>query len=213
MNLVILDYGLCNLLSVYNALKHLGVDSKVTCDPIDLKNADLAILPGVGAFADGMHGLQTKGLISPIRDFVKTGKPFLGICLGAQLLLDRSYEFGVHQGLGLIPGEVVGFSSQERPSLKIPHISWNRITPANPWEGTLLEGLKHGEQMYFVHSFYLQPKDEHHALARTDYGPYDFCSVVYNGNVMGCQFHPEKSAQGGLKILNNFVRLAKGVCS
>jgi len=211
MNLVIIDYGLCNLLSVHNALKFLGIEARISSDPADLKRADAAILPGVGAFEDGMKGLRQKGLVEPVRDFVKTGRPFLGICLGAQMLLERSFEFGEHQGLGLIPGEVSPLKNILPSDLRVPHIGWSGLHPAAlPWEGTALEGLPKGVEMYFVHSFYLDPADQKHVLARAQYGPEDFCAVLAKDNVYGCQFHPEKSAAMGLKFLNNFVSLAKG---
>ena len=210
MKLAVIDYGLCNLLSVYHAFHSMGVEAQVTSDPEVVLNADAAILPGVGAFGDGMKGLRDKGLIKPIDEFVKTGKPFLGICLGAQMLLTRSHEFGVHEGLNFIPGEVRGFKGTPEVPLKIPHIGWNQLRLGQAsWEGTILEGLKDGEQMYFVHSFYLDPADQRCGLARTEYGNHKFCSVVAKGNVYGCQFHPEKSAGAGLKILNNFVHLIK----
>lgn len=211
MNLIIIDYGLCNLLSVSNALKVLGIHAKISSDPASLRQADAAILPGVGAFEDGMKGLKEKMLIDPIHAFVKTGRPFLGICLGAQMLLGRSWEFGEHQGLNLIPGEVSALKAVLPKDLRIPHIGWNGLRRVQrPWEGTILGGLHEGQEMYFVHSFYLNPIDQKHALACVQYGSQSFCAVLAKDNVYGCQFHPEKSAAMGLKVLNNFISLAKG---
>lgn len=208
---VIIDYGLCNLLSVYNALRYLGLESKVTSHPEDFKEADCAILPGVGAFADGMAGLMHFGLIEPIYDFIKTGKSFLGICLGMELFMSKSYEFGQHEGLSLIPGEVLPFQTQQEDDeyvVKVPHIGWNSLhqNGAN-WDGTPLAELPNKSEMYFVHSFFVQPEDQKNVLAVTKYGETSFCSVVHKDNIYGCQFHPEKSSDLGLKILNNFINI------
>ena len=208
---VIIDYGLCNLLSVANALRYLGVKSHVSAFPEDLQKADCAILPGVGAFEDGMKGLQNCGLIAPIHDFVKTGRPFLGICLGMELFLTKSYEFGEHQGLNLIPGEVLPF--QKPPGitgqlLKVPHVGWSSLQQReSKWEGSLLDGIPNQSEMYFVHSFYVSPTDKRNVLAETEYGGKFFCSVVSRGNIYGCQFHPEKSADQGLRIFSNFLKM------
>lgn len=211
--LVIIDYGLCNLLSVFNALKFLGIQSKVSDQPNDLDNADGVILPGVGAFEDGMQGLKQKGFIDAIDRYVKTGRPFLGICLGMQMLMSKSFEFGEHQGLNLIEGEVVGFKNhidQGHYDFKVPHIGWNGLQPnGQPWAKSILEDLPEGQEMYFVHSFYAVPKDHKDVLAQTQYAGRKFCSVVSRENVYGCQFHPEKSSSYGLKILNNFTGLLK----
>jgi imidazole glycerol-phosphate synthase subunit HisH len=210
MKCVVIDYGLCNLLSVYNALKHLGVNANVSSDPQSLKQADRVILPGVGAFADGMKGLTSRGFEAPIHDFVKTGKPFLGICLGMQFLMDKSYEFGEHTGLGLIPGEVRSLKetlNKQEIDLNVPHIGWNHLNKADvPWDRSVLSGLTPGVEMYFVHSFHAVTKDPRHTLALTPYG-LSFSSVVAKDNVYGCQFHPEKSAVMGLHILKNFISL------
>ena len=209
--LVIIDYGLCNLRSVYNALKKIGFDSFVSDNPQGLKTADAVILPGVGAFEDGMKGLRDKKLIEPIKDFVKTGKPFLGICLGMQMLMSKSFEFGEHQGLNLIEGQVEGFKNKiinGQYDFKIPHIGWNGLfSNGHPWSKTILEDLPQGQEMYFVHSYHVIPSDQANVLAQTQYAGIKFCSVVGKDNIYGCQFHPEKSSSFGLKILNNFVRL------
>ncbi len=210
MKLVIIDYGLGNLRSVSNAFIYLGVKAQVTSNPMDVLMADGVILPGVGAFADGMAGLKQRNLVQSIFDFVKTGKLFLGICLGAQMLLSKSYEFGEHEGLNLVSGEVKGFRSNPEEPLKIPHIGWNRLRcQESSWKKTILDGLNEGEQMYFIHSFYLEPSNKDHCLAYTDYGGYHFCSVIAKDNIYGCQMHPEKSATSGLKLLKNFIELVK----
>ncbi len=205
MSLVVVDYGLCNIMSVCNAFNHLGVKVKVSANPRDLQEADRAVLPGVGAFADGMKGLAANGLIEGIHDFVRRGRPLLGICLGMQMLMDQSHEFGLHQGLGLIPGEVKPLSARLKEAglqLKVPHIGWNEIRPLETsWEGSILGATPVNTPVYFVHSFYVDPLDKSHTLAVTPYGDIEFSSVIAKDNVVGCQFHPEKSAAGGLKIL------------
>ena len=212
MRIVVIDYGLCNLLSVHNALKHLGVDASVTHDPSELTGADAVILPGVGAFEDGMSGLRQRGFVEAVHGYVRSGRPLLGICLGMQLLMDQSLEFGVHEGLGLIAGEVVPVDclSVDGSKLKLPHIGWNGLLRAErSWDGTMLAGLPEGVEMYFVHSFRVVPKDRGHILAETEYGGKRFCSVVAKGNVYGCQFHPEKSSSMGLRLLGNFIHQVK----
>lgn len=214
MKIVIIDYGLCNLLSVHNALKSFGIDSLVSPDPEPLADADAVILPGVGAFEDGMKGLRSRGFVGPVREFVQSGRPFLGICLGMQLLMDKSYEFGEHEGLGLVSGEVSPLERADASgqALKIPHIGWNGLWQGGrPWPGTLLADLSDGTEMYFVHSFRVVPKDPAHVLAWTSYGGRRFCSVVAKANVYGCQFHPEKSSVMGLSILKRFIGLKKEV--
>lgn len=210
-NLVVIDYGVGNLRSVYNALKALGVEPKISSDPKDLEKCDKALLPGVGAFGDGMKGLAERQLIDPIKDFVQSARPLLGICLGMQLLMSKSFEFGEHAGLNLIEGDVLGFKNRlnnNEYDFKIPHIGWNEINRQKAsWEKTVLAGLESGTKTYFLHSFYVVPKDPQHILAQTHYANKDFCSVVHKDNVYGCQFHPEKSSDVGLKILRNFLEL------
>lgn len=214
MKLVIIDYGLSNLLSVHNALKSLNIESIVTSDGTHLEDADGVILPGVGAFEDGMKGISSKGLIKPIFEYVKTGRPFLGICLGMQMLMTKSYEFGEFEGLNLIEGEVKRFlveTLEDGVALKIPHIGWNGLYKADlPWEHTILQGISNKEEMYFIHSFCVFPRFRQNILAETVYGTQTYCSVVSKENIYGVQFHPEKSSHEGLRILANFVQLAKG---
>lgn len=209
MKIVIIDYGLCNLLSVHNALAHIGIKSVVTHDPADLKDADAAILPGVGAFRDGIEGLRQRGFVEAVKLYVMKGRPLFGICLGMQLLMDKSYEFGEYEGLGLISGAVtpVDNVSNEGLPLKIPHIGWNTLLNAScSWDNTPLSGLRKGSEVYFVHSFRVVPRDNAHILAETEYGGKRFCSMIAKGNIYGCQFHPEKSSASGLSILENFVK-------
>jgi imidazole glycerol-phosphate synthase subunit HisH len=213
-NLVIIDYGLGNLRSVSNALKFLGAEAVISDDPALLNDAAGVILPGVGAFEDGMFGLRQKNLIRPLLDFAHSGRPFLGICLGMQLLMTKSFEFGEHDGLDLVHGEVVPFKNKltdGQYNYKIPHMGWNSLHQAGlAWPGTILEGLKDGAEVYFVHSFFAVTKNPQHVLATTSYAGETFCSVSTNGkNVFGCQFHPEKSSNVGLKILENFIRMMK----
>ena len=207
MKTLIIDYGLGNLRSVRNALKYCGVEPVVSENPAELSSAAVAILPGVGAFEDGMKGLRARGWITAIEAYVQSRRPLLGICLGMQLLMSRGHEFGRHDGLGLIAGEVVTFDPKTAAGgrLRVPHMGWNGLKPGNSWEGTILAGLHPQAEMYFVHSYFVAPENAGHILAMTDYGGQTFCSVLASGNVYGCQFHPERSAAGGLMVLKNFI--------
>jgi glutamine amidotransferase len=205
--IVIVDYGIGNLRSVQKALERVGATAVVTSDPAALDRAQGVILPGVGAFGDGMAHLRRRGLVEPVLGQARTGKPLLGICLGMQLLFDESEEMGQQQGLGLLPGRVVRFPEGE---LKVPHIGWNQLQMAAPRpEMALLEGMKDGAYAYFVHSYYPVPDEPGDLLATTEYG-IEFASVVGRGAIWGAQFHPEKSQDVGLRLLKNFVRLVKG---
>jgi imidazole glycerol-phosphate synthase subunit HisH len=207
----VIDYGASNLLNVVRALEHCGAEVLIADQPEAVINAGRIILPGVGAFADGMAGLQNKNLVDPLRFFCKKGNPFLGICLGMQMMLGSSDEFGRHEGLGLIPGRVVAIPprrSNGEPH-KIPHIGWNELQYAGPngsWKDTLFSKLSPGEPMYFVHSFMAIPDDDSHRLANCDYNGQSICAAVRTGNMTGCQFHPEKSGEAGLNILQEFLR-------
>jgi imidazole glycerol-phosphate synthase subunit HisH len=206
----VIDYGMGNLLSVSRALEHCGAEVLTTCDPERVAQAERLILPGVGAFADGMAGLRERGLIEPIREFARAGRPFLGICLGMQMMLDSSEEFGNHEGLGLVPGRVAAIPStgvDGRPH-KIPHIGWNKLlmpTPETSWENTILAGLSPGSSGYFVHSYAAVPKYPEHRLADCDYNGILISAVIKSGSHYGCQFHPEKSGEVGLEILRSFI--------
>lgn len=197
--IALIDYGLGNLFSVERALKAARSDYLLTDKPGDLLRADKLVLPGVGAFCDGMKGLAKRQLIKPIQQATNQGKPLLGICLGMQLLMEIGHEFGQHAGLGLIPGEVKLIKTKE----KLPQIGWNqiKISRIDP----LLEGIRDMTWFYFVHSYVIRPKKNQSIVATTDYGGDNFCSIIRNQNVYGVQFHPEKSDQQGLKIYANFV--------
>ncbi|GBD36679.1 Imidazole glycerol phosphate synthase subunit HisH [bacterium HR36] len=200
--IVIVDYGMGNLRSVQKALEKLGHGALIAADAATVLRATKLILPGVGAFGDAMRRLRAAGLVEPIRQHIEAGKPFLGICLGLQLLFDRSYEGGVHEGLGILRGEVVRFDSGN--GLKVPHMGWNQIT--HDGQCPLFDGITSGSYVYFVHSYYPVPKDTEVIAARTDYGGW-FTSAVWRGQLFATQFHPEKSQQVGLRILRNFAAL------
>jgi len=203
----IIDYGMGNLRSVQKAFERLGFRARVSADPRDAADADKLVLPGVGAFKDCMHNLVEGGFVDPIRKHVSSGRPFLGICLGLQLLFTESEEFGVHAGLGIIPGRVVRFPAGmhgDGDELKVPHMGWNRIGMRNP--SPLFTGIDDGSFVYFVHSYYVVPDDPAVIATETDYG-INFCSSIRRDNVMATQFHPEKSQAIGLRMLENFGKL------
>jgi imidazole glycerol-phosphate synthase subunit HisH len=215
----VIDY-LGNLGSVSRALKWLGAEPEVTDSPQRVEHATHLILPGDGAFGYGVTQLRDKELIDPVLEFIASGRPFLGICVGMQILLTESEEFGLHKGLDVIPGRVVPFNAASKPDrdFKIPHIGWSFLDvpdghangtgdPPSAWEGTILQDLREGDSVYFVHSFLAQPADPLHSLAETNYGGESVCAVVARDNVSGCQFHPEKSGPVGLRILKRFVEL------
>ena len=202
--IAIIDYGMGNLRSVQKAFEKVGFAAKVTADPADLRDAEKLVLPGVGAFKDCMDNLREGGFIEPIRRHVESGRPFLGICLGLQLLFSESEEFGHHQGLGIIPGRVVRFPADMHlagEELKVPHMGWNQIRLRQ--DAPLFQGVDESSAVYFVHSYYVIPDDPTVVATVTDYG-IEFCSAIRRDNVMAVQFHPEKSQQLGLRILKNF---------
>lgn len=206
--IAIIDYGLGNLYSVERAVLAAGGLPYISRDPEKINTADKLILPGVGAFKAGMDGLRKYKLIEPIKDSLRRGTKLLGLCLGMQLLFETSEEFGINEGLSVIPGTVklLKFSSTEKHA-KIPNIGWNSLMKPKgaQWKGTILEDVKSGEMAYFVHSFAAFPKSHGDWLSLTEYGGNVFCSVVSHGNVLGTQFHPEKSGNIGLKILRRFI--------
>ena len=208
----VVDYGMGNLLSVCRGLEHCGATVTVTSDPEAILSAVRVVLPGVGAFADGMAELRRQGLDAVVREVAAQGTPLLGICLGMQMLLDESEEFGITAGLGLIPGGVVPVpsSTTDGHPQKIPHIGWNTLVlpqGRKNWEGTLLQDLKLGEAVYFVHSFMASPTDPNHRIADCLYGGMPVSAAIGRENVSGCQFHPEKSGEVGLKLLRRFLTL------
>jgi glutamine amidotransferase len=196
--LALIDFGIGNLRSVEKALGAVGADVRLTSDPEVILNAEKVVLPGVGAFRDGMIGLQERELIEPIMTVIQKGTPFLGICVGMQLLFDESEEHGRHKGLGLLKGKVKRFDDAE---LIVPHTGWNRILISK--EHPLLDGLETGSYAYFNHSYYCDGLQED-TLAYTEYGV-RYSSMVQQGSIYGAQFHPEKSQRVGITILHNFV--------
>lgn len=203
------DFGSGNLLSVWRALTHLGAQVTMADGAAGIADAERLIVPGVGAFADSMAGLEARGLAAPIKAFAATGRPTLGICVGMQMLFDASEEFGRRAGLGLIAGEVRRIPAEGRDGRrhKVPHVGWNALTATADWTGTLLAGLPDGAFVYYVHSFTAHPAAESNRLADTDYDGCRIAGLVRRGNLYGCQFHPEKSGEVGLSILKNFLGL------
>ena len=207
--IAIIDYDMGNVRSVQKAFEAVGHQAVITRNRQVIADASHVVLPGVGAFGDCMRNLESYNLIDPIHQSIHSGKPFLGICLGLQLLFTESEEFGSHKGLNVIAGKVIRFQSKTAEDgvgrLKIPHMGWNaiRLKKTSP----LLEGLSDGCYMYFVHSYYVAPADEDMVCTATDYGK-TFVSSIGRGNIFACQFHPEKSQAGGLRMLKNFGDLS-----
>ena len=202
----IVDYGMGNLFSVAQACRAVGLAPVISDDPRVVERAEGVILPGVGAFGDAMAVLRAKGLDRALVDYARSGRPLLGICLGMQLMMSESWEFGHHRGLELFPGRVVRFGSDNGHRLKVPHVGWEPVHPAGDWQGTLLEDLPAGVHLYFVHSFHAQPAHPELELARASYGPEEFCAAVARDNVTACQFHPERSGPAGLTVYRNLAR-------
>jgi len=217
-DVVVIDYGVGNLYSITRALESTGARVEISDTPESIRKASRLILPGVGAFGDGMRGLHERGLVEPIVEYVNTGRPFLGVCLGMQLLMSAGEEFGVHRGLDIIQGKTKPLLPHRKGGevYKIPHIGWNCLqypetlmtAGAGPslWEDTLLCGFSEGVYLYFCHSNIVMPDDESYCLAETVYGQSRFCSVIRKGNVYGCQFHPERSGEDGIELIRRFVR-------
>ncbi len=210
IDVAIIDYKMGNLFSVQRACENVGLNSLITSDIEVVKNSRAIILPGVGSFAEAMKNLDDLGLTKAIKAFVKTGKPFMGICLGFQLLYTESEEFGTTKGLDILKGTVIKFpqNNSNGELIRIPHIGWNQIFPIQnekPWNNSLLEGIAPGEYMYFVHSFYVKPENDNFTLTKTEYKDFEFCSSIMKDNIFAAQFHPEKSAKSGLGIYNKFA--------
>lgn len=197
--IAIIDYGMGNLRSVHKAFEAVGHQPMVTREAQVIADASHVVLPGVGAFGDCMANLEQYELIDPIRSAIQSGKPFLGICLGLQLLFTESEEFGTHKGLGIIPGRVRKFVLES--AVKVPHMGWNQIEIVR--SAPPFDGIKTGSHCYFVHSYYVEPADSAVVAAVTEYG-HPFASAVWKDNVVACQFHPEKSQRVGLQIIKNF---------
>ncbi|HLP17304.1 MAG TPA: imidazole glycerol phosphate synthase subunit HisH [Bacteroidota bacterium] len=206
---VIIDYQLGNLFSVYQACLHAGLHPMITSEKRDLLNAQAVILPGVGAFGDAMMTLKKLDLIEPLKTQVKKGVPFLGICLGMQLLFTESEEFGHYKGIGLIEGSILRFSEKDRNSMKIPQIGWNTVYHPDPnkWDGTPLATIEQNKFMYFVHSYYAKPEHSDLILTQTNYAGLEYCSAIHKENVIATQFHPEKSGEIGIKFYRNWAKM------
>ena len=209
--IAIIDYGVGNLFSLKSSLAQLGQDTVVTADPDTIRKADRLILPGVGAFGDAMDKLVATGLVPVIRAEAEK-KPLLGICLGMQLLFEKSYEYGEHTGLGLIPGRVVRIPDVDADGSpqRVPHISWNPLYPAGgrtDFSGTALQNVQPGQECYFIHSYEAKPAAEEYRLADTVYGGRKVCAAAQKGCVIGTQFHPEKSGPVGLGIIKAYLDL------
>lgn len=206
----IINYGCGNIFNLVRAIEFLGYEADVTNDKKKIINSSHLILPGVGAFGHAIDNLDKYDLKKTIIDYAKLNKPLLCICLGMQLLFDRSYEFGSHKGLGLIEGEVIKIPKKDQKDLKIPHMGWNEIYPLNnekKWKNKILKNVTPGKSFYFVHSFIGITKNSESTLAQCNYSGVSIPAVVSIDNIFGCQFHPEKSGDDGLQILKNFCEI------
>lgn len=206
----VLDYGIGNLLNVVRALEHCGANVRVaSCADAESLTSSHMVLPGVGAFGDAMAELYTRGLDDVVRRFADTGRPFLGICVGMQVLFERGLEMGEHAGLGLISGTVapIPLLGADGRQHRIPHIGWRGLKSGRPWVGTILTGVQPEERMYFVHSYAARTKDNASVLAEVDYDGISLCAAVQKNNLHGCQFHPERSGPVGLSVLKSFLAL------
>ena len=202
MSIAIVDYGMANLRSVQKAFEHVGTRAEIISRPEEVDRVDKIVLPGVGAFRDAVVTLRESGLAGPIVRHIERGKPFLGICLGLQMLFDVGYEDGEHRGLGVLRGKCVRFDVDDTMGLKVPHMGWNQLEVKRP--SPLVRGLGDQANVYFVHSYHVVPDDDSVIATTTDYGR-PFVSSIWRDNVMATQFHPEKSQSVGLKILANFA--------
>ncbi len=209
-NIIVIDYGCSNILSLIRAIKFLGYKVETTKDKKKILSASHVILPGVGAFGSAMQQLKKLNLQEAIIEYANSNKPLFGICLGMQILLTKSYEFGSHKGLGLIEGEVVKISNNENKNIKIPHIGWNEVYPNNNekiWKNKILKNLPMGKNFYFVHSYICQTKQPDNTIAVCDYSNHTIPAFIASKNIFGCQFHPEKSGENGIKILKSFCEI------
>lgn len=204
----IIDYKLGNLFSVQQACRHFGLDAIVSDSPETLPEVDGLILPGVGAFGNAMENLRNLGLLAPLREVVQQGKPLFGVCLGMQLLFEESEEFGRHEGLGLLPGRICRLPAQTESSrkLRVPNVGWHEIQFSDSGLSQAVRcGIPDRPLMYFVHSFYAEPADAADTLTMTEYGAFRYCSGVHRQNILGVQFHPEKSGRTGLRFYENWA--------
>jgi len=210
--ITIVDYGVGNLYSLIGAFKFFGVDPVVTEDAKTIEEADGVVIPGVGSFEAGMRGLQLRGLVETVKKIAASNKPMLGICLGAQLMLSEGHEFGVFKGLDIMKGKVMHFPPLA-DNEKVPQIGWNTLIHSknDAWKSSILDSFTKNSQVYFVHSYVLDPESREDALALSNYGGHTFCSAIKRGNIYGFQFHPEKSGAVGLKLIENFINLVDSV--
>jgi imidazole glycerol-phosphate synthase subunit HisH len=200
--IAIINYDMANLRSVQKAFEQVGHSAIITSDPAEVAAAERIVLPGVGACDDALSAVRARRLDEPIRAAIAANKPFLGICLGLQMLFERSYENGIHEGLGILPGEVVKF--QLPAGFKVPHMGWNQVRQRG--DSPLMAGIESGAHFYFVHSYYVVPREESLIATTADYGG-EFCASIARGNLFATQFHPEKSQANGLRLLKNFAEL------
>ena len=209
-NVTVIDYGASNLLNVVRALEHCGAQVEVADKPEVIARAAKLVFPGVGAFGGCMQALHARNLASAITDYIASDRPFLGICVGMQVMFEVGEEFGEHKGLGVIKGRVARIPAEgaDGTQHKIPHIGWSELQPARSWAGTILEPLDNSKSAtYFVHSYRGLPSDSNDCLATVDYDGLSICAAVKRGNAYGCQFHPEKSQKNGFRLLKNFLAL------
>lgn len=214
-SVAIVDFGLGNLFSVKRTCEHVGLRAAITSDRKEIEAADGIILPGVGAFGDAMAALKKNDLVGLLRDTASANRPLMGICLGVQLLMSESQEFGTHQGLDIFKGTVTRFDNPQEGErkLKVPHVGWNNVNPPagreSSWKDSPLQDVTPGEFMYFVHSYCVKPAEPDVVLSVTRYGQTEFCSSVRRGNIFACQFHPERSGVEGLKIYASWAKLLR----
>jgi len=205
----IINYNLCNLFSVKNALEKEGFQAIISNSKKEILDANIIILPGIGAFNEAMHRLKKLDLDNFLTDLILNGKNFLGICLGMQLLFDKSYEFGEHKGLGVLKGNVYSFKDNKKNNeLRVPFIGWNKIYPKKKklWKNTPLNGINPNSFMYFVHSYFVKPKNKNIILSLTNYSNFEYCSSIMMNNIFAFQFHPERSGVNGLNIYKNIKK-------
>jgi len=207
--IAVVDYGVGNLYSIQKAFDKFTTKAIITEEAKEIESSDALVLPGVGSFEAGMNGLCIRNLETTIKQFAESGKPILGICLGAQLLLSKGFEFGEFSGLNIIPGRVIKFPKLA-DNAKIPHIGWNRLSfkTSVSKNDTPFRSIDREADVYFVHSYILEPDDKKVIFATTEYGGHEFCAIIKKNNIYGCQFHPEKSGPVGLKIIENFIKIA-----
>jgi len=207
----IVDYGMGNLFSVAQALRHVGLDPQICKDPDAVAQWDAIVIPGVGAMPNAMANLQRSGWDAAIREHAQSGRPSLGVCLGMQLLFETGSEHGDHSGLGLLPGRVERVPERNPSGERrlVPHIGWNTVVEARAWEGSVMGATVSGTPFYFVHSYVCVPSHQEQVLATTEYAGFRFCSAVRSGMIMGCQFHPERSGPAGLRLFMEFRKLVE----